>query len=333
MAKQTINTGLSANDRTGDTLRTTGLKINANFTELYDVLGGSNISSGTSQLTDSGLDILGTSARTKLGAVGGNVEVNIDLPDSSGTVLVNTAVQTMSNKTLDSAQLNNPSLLNISIFDDNSSHKYSIVAGSLTANHNLNVPSLTDSDTLVLNNNSATITNKNIISPVIERPRIHEYLADSLGNAVLSFTDTFSPSRNNVKISDKGAGTAPVIEAIGTDGNINLDLVSKGTGSVNISKAAVSYATAANSQAAPVSAGFVSLTGSSSGTVTLANGTVNGEIKIFARRGGGSGTVTLAPATFAQGTSIEFDPLDTAQLIWDGSNGWNIIGGYGYAVV
>jgi hypothetical protein len=333
MAKQTINTGLSANDRTGDTLRTTGIKINANFTELYDVLGGSNIGSGTSQLTDSGLDILGTSARTKLGAVGGNVEVNIDLPDSSGTVLVNTAVQTMSNKTLDSAQLNNPSLLNISMFDDNSSHKYSIVAGSLTANHNLNVPSLTDSDTLVLNNNSATITNKNIISPVIERPRIHEYLADSLGNAVLSFTDTFSPSRNNVKISDKGAGTAPVIEAIGTDGNINLDLVSKGTGSVNISKAAVSYATAANSQAAPVSAGFISLTGSSSGTVTLANGTVNGEIKIFARRGGGSGTVTLAPATFAQGTSIEFDPLDTAQLIWDGSNGWNIIGGYGYAVV
>ena len=333
MAKQTINTGLSANDRTGDTLRTTGTKINANFTELYNVLGGSNIGSGTSQLTDSGLDILGTTARTKLGAVGGNVEVNIDLPDSSGTVLVDTAIQTMSNKTLDSAQLNNPSLLNMQIFDDNSSHKYSIVTGSLTANHNLNVPSLTDSDTLVLNNNSATITNKTLTSPVVQRPRVHEYLADSLGNAVLSFTDTFSPSRNNVKISDQAAGTAPIIEAIGSDTNINLDLVSKGTGSVKISKAAMSYITAANSAAAPSSAGFVSLTGSSSGTVTLADGTVNGEIKIFARRGGGSGTVTLTPATFAQGTSIEFDPLDTAQLIWDGSNGWNIIGGYGYAVV
>ena len=333
MAKQTINTGLSANDRTGDTLRTTGIKINANFTELYNVLGGSNIGSGTSQLTGSGLDILGTSARTKLGAVGGNVEVNIDLPDSSGTVLVDTAIQTMSNKTLDSAQLNNPSLLNMSMFDDNSSHKYSIVAGSLTANHNLNIPSLTDSDTLVLNNNSATITNKTISSPVVQRPRVHEYLADSLGNAVLSFTDTFSPSRNNVKVSDQAAGTAPIIEVIGSDTNINLDLVSKGTGSVRLSKAAMSYITAANSAAADTSAGFVSLTGSSSGTVTLADGTVNGEIKIFARRGGGSGTVTLTPATFAQGTSIEFDPLDTAQLIWDGSNGWNIIGGYGYAVV
>ena len=160
MAKQTINTGLSANDRTGDTLRTTGIKINANFTELYNILGGSNIGAGTSQLTDSGLDIIGPSARTKLGAVGSNVEVNIDLPDSSGVVLVDTAIQTMSNKTLDSAQLNNPSILNMQIFDDNSSHKYSVVAGSLTANHNLNIPSLTDSDTLVLNNNSATITNK-----------------------------------------------------------------------------------------------------------------------------------------------------------------------------
>lgn len=333
MAKQTINTGLSANDRTGDTLRTAGIKINANFTELYDVLGGSNIGAGTSQLTDSGLDILGVSARTKLGAVGGNVEVNIDLPDSSGLVLVDTAIQTMSNKTLDSAQLNNPSILNMNIFDDNSSHKYSIVTGSLTANHNLNVPSLTDSDTLVLNNNSATITNKTLTSPVVKRPTVHEYLADSLGNSVVSFTDTFTPSRNNIKISDKAAGTAPVIEAIGSDGNINLDLTSKGSGSVKISKAAMSYATAANSAAAPVSAGFVSLTGSSSGTVTLADGTVNGEIKVFARRGGGSGTVTLTPATFAQGTSINFDPLDTVQLIWDGSNGWNIIGGYGYAVV
>lgn len=333
MAKQTINTGLSANDRTGDTLRTTGIKINANFTELYNVLGGSNIGAGTSQLTDSGLDIIGPSARTKLGAVGGNVEVNIDLPDSSGLVLVDTAIQTMSNKTLDSAQLNNPSLLNMQIFDDNSSHKYSIVAGSLTANHNLNIPSLGDSDTLVLNDTTATISNKTINSPIIKRPNVHEYLADSLGNAVLSFTDTFSPSRNNVKMSDQAAGTAPIIEAIGSDTNINLDLVSKGTGSVKISKAAMSYATAANSAAAPVGAGFVSLTGSSSGTVTLADGTVAGEIKIFARRGGGSGTVTLTPATFAQGTSINFDPLDTAQLIWDGSNGWNIIGGYGYAVV
>lgn len=36
MAKQTINVGTSANDRTGDPLRTAFNKINANFSELYN---------------------------------------------------------------------------------------------------------------------------------------------------------------------------------------------------------------------------------------------------------------------------------------------------------
>lgn len=36
MSKQTINLGSTANDGTGDTLRTAGQKINSNFTEVYD---------------------------------------------------------------------------------------------------------------------------------------------------------------------------------------------------------------------------------------------------------------------------------------------------------
>lgn len=36
MAKQTISLGTSANDGTGDNLRSAGTKINANFTELYN---------------------------------------------------------------------------------------------------------------------------------------------------------------------------------------------------------------------------------------------------------------------------------------------------------
>lgn len=35
MTKQTINIGSSANDKTGDPIRTAFLKVNANFTELY----------------------------------------------------------------------------------------------------------------------------------------------------------------------------------------------------------------------------------------------------------------------------------------------------------
>lgn len=35
MTKQTINIGATANDRTGDSLRSAFNKVNANFTELY----------------------------------------------------------------------------------------------------------------------------------------------------------------------------------------------------------------------------------------------------------------------------------------------------------
>lgn len=55
MAKQIINTGLAANDGTGDPIRTAMTKINANFTELYDrpVGGGDSDFSGSyDDLTD-----------------------------------------------------------------------------------------------------------------------------------------------------------------------------------------------------------------------------------------------------------------------------------------
>jgi predicted NAD/FAD-binding protein len=62
MARQNLNTGSTANDGTGDTLRTAGTKINENFIELYSQLGGGD--SGTSlttavRLVDSGLEYVG----------------------------------------------------------------------------------------------------------------------------------------------------------------------------------------------------------------------------------------------------------------------------------
>jgi hypothetical protein len=39
MAKQSINVGATANDKKGDSLRAAFQKVNANFTELYTVLG------------------------------------------------------------------------------------------------------------------------------------------------------------------------------------------------------------------------------------------------------------------------------------------------------
>jgi hypothetical protein len=44
MAKQVVNLGSAANDGTGDPLRSAFDKINDNFQEIYDTLGGPNAS-------------------------------------------------------------------------------------------------------------------------------------------------------------------------------------------------------------------------------------------------------------------------------------------------
>ena len=52
MAKQTIDIGTTANDGTGDSLRTGAIKINENFDELYAASGtGSGTGSGTAEIT------------------------------------------------------------------------------------------------------------------------------------------------------------------------------------------------------------------------------------------------------------------------------------------
>ena len=52
MAYQALGLGSSANDGTGDDLRTGGDKINDNFVEIYTKLGnGSALTSGISALT------------------------------------------------------------------------------------------------------------------------------------------------------------------------------------------------------------------------------------------------------------------------------------------
>jgi hypothetical protein len=82
MAKQTINVGSSANDGTGDPLRTAFNKINANFTELYgDSAEANDILEDTTPQLGGDLDINGhniTSARS-------NENIRI-IPNGTGTV-------------------------------------------------------------------------------------------------------------------------------------------------------------------------------------------------------------------------------------------------------
>ena len=82
MAKQTINIGSSANDGTGDPLRTAFDKINDNFTELYGATAEANdIGEDTSPQLGGNLDLNGHSITTARS----NENININ-PAGTGTI-------------------------------------------------------------------------------------------------------------------------------------------------------------------------------------------------------------------------------------------------------
>ena len=113
MTKQVISTGSSANDGTGDTLRQAGTKINANFTEIYNLVGdGTNLSSQVT-IQDSAVVFEGNLAdahETFLMADSATADRTITLPNATGTISLIGNTQTLTNKTLTSPTINGAAL-------------------------------------------------------------------------------------------------------------------------------------------------------------------------------------------------------------------------------
>lgn len=330
MTRQIINTGSIANDGSGDTLRIAGGKINSNFSELYSTLGGDTLGAGSTQLTDSGLDIIGTSHRTKIGAADPGSEISIDFPATAGTVVVDVATQTLTNKTLTSPNVDFGTFSGVKLLDNDSSHNYTLVTGALTADHNINIPNLSDSDTLVLNSVTATLTNKTLTTPSVQRPNIEDYIADSSGNPVISITGTsYGSTYNRIRVQNS-ASSDVIISAVGGSSNIGIDIDAKGNKVVKLSKYATDVQSIApgatiGSGGTNITASIIKLTGTTAATVTLNDAVTTGTI-LHVIRDTSSGTQTITPTNFLQGTTIDFTANQTATLIHDGSN-WYKVGG------
>ena len=113
MTKQVISTGSSANDGTGDTLRQAGTKINANFTEIYNLVGdGTNLSSQIT-IQDSAVVFEGNLAdahETFLMADSATADRTITLPNATGTISLIGNTETLTNKTLTSPTITGAAL-------------------------------------------------------------------------------------------------------------------------------------------------------------------------------------------------------------------------------
>ena len=312
MTRQNINIGSSANDGTGDTLRTAGTKINQNFQEIYTQLGGDS-STLTTQVTikDSGsvgtIIFEGTSAdshETKLIATDPTADRTITLPNAGGNVVLDTATQTLTNKTLTTPTI-----------------------ASITNGGTITIPSGADTITTIAA--SQTLTNKVLTSPTINTPIIGTSLNDANGNEFIKFTTTGS-AVNELTIANGASTTGPALSATGGGANLNITMTPKGTGSVEINKAAFTSSTITANGAASTSATYIIGNKGSALAVSLADGTTVGEYKIFTNKGAGAMTVT--PANYSQGTSFALAQHDGCTCVWDGTN-WSLIGNQGEVTV
>lgn len=249
MARQNLGTGTTANDGTGDTLRAAATKINSNFVELYKKLGGdSDLLSGELSVTANGIQFEGTTDdnfETTLKAVDPDSDRTIRLPNADGEIITDSATQTIINKTLISPVLGAPQ-----IHDLDSSHQYILKAGSLTSDHNVNIPSLTDSDTFTFLKSTQTLENKTLDSATINNPAITGEINDVNGAELLKITATAS-AVNEVTITNAATAGKPELAASGSDTDINLKLSPKGLGSVEVQKIATTVAEMTAAGAAP----------------------------------------------------------------------------------
>jgi hypothetical protein len=321
MARQNIGIGTSANDGTGDTLRIAGEKINENFVEIYQKLGGDSdaLSTGIT-FTDSEIVFEGSAVdnfETFLSAINPTADRNIYLPNASGTLLLDSASQTLTNKTLTSPVITTPQINDTSL-----DHQYIVVPSELVADRNINLPLLTDSDTFVFNNHTATLTNKTLTTPTLTSPKVVTAINDTNGAELIKVTATAS-AVNEITLANAATGGKPTITASGSDTNITTQLNGKGTGSVEINKLAITSSTITVDGAASTTAGYIICNKGTALAVSLADGTVVGETKIFTNKGAGVATIT--PANFAAGSSFAIAQNEGAQIIWDGTN-WFLIG-------
>ena len=319
MARQTINTGTVANDNTGDTMRNAGTKINANFSEIYTILGGDSVtpttkmSFGTNSIIAEGAT--DDAHETTLAFTDPTADRTITFPDETGTVQLTGGAQTLANAVLTTPQIQ----------DADSDHQYIFATPNLAADRTVNLPLLTDSDTFSFVGFTETLLNKTLTSPVLTAPKFADagFIADENGNEAIVF-QTASSAVNHVEITNAATGAAPAFNAVGSDTNVTMSLAAKGTGSLNLNSK-INYTTETLTGTTVAASAVIPVTVHNAGSAvaaSLINGTVAGQIKKFVNIG--AGAVTLTPATYAQGTTIVLAQHDNAELLWTGSTWYDL---------
>ena len=320
MAYQAIGRGTSANDGTGDDLRSGAGKVNANFVEVYTALGtGTALTSGLS----ADATTVTLTAPTINGVVGGTATSQTittltteGIQNATGELEITAANQVVE---IQGGGSNSGA---ITLNCEQNSHGQKIIAQPHSAGvtNTLTLPAGASS-TLVSLVSADTLTNKTLTSPVITTPQINDTSADHQYVFAVS------------ELAADRTVTLPLLA--GNDEFVFKDhiqtLTNKTLTSATLTGLFGSVQSLSGAGAVDVTNTVTEVTSTGADALTLANGTV-GQVKVITMIADG-GDATLTPTTFAGGTTITFnDAGDSVILVYNTTVGWVAVANQGATI-
>jgi len=306
MAYQAIGRGTSANDGTGDDLRSGAGKLNANFVEIYTKLGN-----GTTLSSDSFVTLTGSETLT-------NKTITGSLTGNATTATALAAAVNIAGQSFDGSAA-------ITIASTDLSDAASLVTAASTTtftNKTLTAP-IVGGDITTASGNLSVDTATQIIEvkgdgSAVEGQILLNCHANSHGQTIKP--QPHSAAVTNTSLLPAGASST-LVSKVSTDILTNKTLADLKT----------SVQTLSGAGAIDVVTGVTEVTTTAADALTLADGVV-GQIKIIVMTAdGGDGTIT--PATFAGGTTITMNDVgDSVMLTYATTIGWVLIANNGCTI-
>ena len=281
MTRQNIYIGASANDGSGDTLRSGGNKMNQNFVELYQNFGtdSNNLNSGIT-FTASAINIAGN-GNTRLTRIEPTSDTIISLPDSTGEVVIinsNNEVYLDNNLGQGSKLYFSNRFDSVGDLPDASkwhgmfAHTHLEQAAHFAHSSSWHV--LLDSDTF------SSRTDLQLINPKMDTT-----IFDNTGTFEILQLDNVSTGNTSYVKLTNASDSNPSIEMQGTSADIGLDITMKGTEPLTLNGAMV-YGTETYTASADLDSGASTYLFNIPGarTFTLHNGRYVGEMKHLINR-------------------------------------------------
>jgi len=306
MAYQAIGRGTSANDGTGDDLRSGAGKLNANFVELYTKFGN-----GTTLSSDSFVTLTGSETLT-------NKTITGSLTGNASTATALAAAVNIAGQSFDGSAA-------ITIASTDLSDAASLVTAASTTtftNKTLTAP-IVGGDITTASGNLSVDTATQIIEvkgdgSAVEGQILLNCHANSHGQTIKP--QPHSAAVTNTSLLPAGASSTLVSK-------VSADILTNKT----LADLKTSVQTLSGAGAIDVVTGVTEVTTTAADALTLADGVV-GQIKIIVMKAdGGDGTIT--PATFAGGTTITMNDVgDSVMLTYATTIGWVLIANNGCTV-